>query len=200
MLSTWQPFSALTPDFVLRRARQALGPPPGVTLTLAGTTLRATGSANHAWIAAAAAGALHVPGVEAWEAPALVDLDQRELTALRRQLEARVVLFAARSISLAEPARSDLAETARLAAALLDASSRLGQTARIAIVGHASAEGPTASNRALSLGRAEAVRVALIASGLPAARLVASGAGVDPATPGDAGRRVDFAVAMDGAP
>ncbi|MEM8954436.1 MAG: hypothetical protein AAGD22_09820 [Verrucomicrobiota bacterium] len=43
------------PDFILTRATHALQPPEGLTLTLDGSTLRASGSAPRSWIAAARA-------------------------------------------------------------------------------------------------------------------------------------------------
>lgn len=69
----------------------------------------------------------------------------------------------------------------------------------IAVTGHTDANGNENVNRALSLGRAEAVRGALVARGIPADGLRAAGIGsarpvpgLDPADP--ANRRIEFSV------
>ena len=69
----------------------------------------------------------------------------------------------------------------------------------IAITGHTDASGPEAGNLELSRERAEAVRLALVAQGIPADGLRASGlgsrspvAGLEPSDP--ANRRIEFSV------
>ena len=69
----------------------------------------------------------------------------------------------------------------------------------IAITGHTDASGPEPGNLELSRERADAVRLALIAQGIPADGLRASGLGsrspVDGLEPGDpANRRIEFSV------
>lgn len=69
----------------------------------------------------------------------------------------------------------------------------------IAITGHTDNAGDEAANRALSLARADAVRWALTARGIPADGLQASGAGssrpLDGLAPADtANRRIEFSV------
>jgi len=69
----------------------------------------------------------------------------------------------------------------------------------IAVTGHSDAAGPETDNVALSYARAEAVRLALVARGIPADGLRARGVGssapvegLDPADP--ANRRIEFSV------
>jgi OOP family OmpA-OmpF porin len=69
----------------------------------------------------------------------------------------------------------------------------------IMITGHTDSSGPEPGNIALSRERAEAVRDALVARGIPADGLRASGVGsrdpVDGLAPGDpANRRIEFSV------
>lgn len=51
--STWTPYQALEPKFVLQRAQRALEPPQGVSLKLENGVLIASGTATPAWIARA---------------------------------------------------------------------------------------------------------------------------------------------------
>jgi outer membrane protein OmpA-like peptidoglycan-associated protein len=50
VVSQWQPYQSLNPQFVLKRARQALAPPPTVMLAIEGDHLVAVGSAPSSWI------------------------------------------------------------------------------------------------------------------------------------------------------
>ena len=59
VVSQWQPYQSLDPQFVLKRAQEAT-PPPTVTLTVENDRIVAAGSASSAWIqhARAASGML----------------------------------------------------------------------------------------------------------------------------------------------
>jgi OOP family OmpA-OmpF porin len=48
----WEPYLSLQPELVLARVRQRLTPPATVQLTLTGETVRLTGAAPLAWVAA----------------------------------------------------------------------------------------------------------------------------------------------------
>jgi outer membrane protein OmpA-like peptidoglycan-associated protein len=60
VVSQWQPYQSLDPQFVLKRAQEALTPPPTVTLTVENDRIVAAGSASSTWIqhARAASGML----------------------------------------------------------------------------------------------------------------------------------------------
>ncbi|HEY7244151.1 MAG TPA: phosphate ABC transporter substrate-binding/OmpA family protein [Xanthobacteraceae bacterium] len=51
VVSQWQPYQSLDPRFVLKRAQQALAPPPTVTLAIEGNRIVAVGSAPSSWLA-----------------------------------------------------------------------------------------------------------------------------------------------------
>ena len=78
--------------------------------------------------------------------------------------------FASGSATLAAGARAQLEEAAAWLA---------GESGQVEIRGHTDAAGDDAANRALSLRRAESVRDAFVAMGLPRARLTTVGAGED---------------------
>jgi len=107
-------------------------------------------------------------------------------------------LLRARTIRFEEgSARIDLASEALIAEVASALRPCLGSI--IAITGHTDASGPEPGNLELSRERADAVRLALIAQGIPADGLRASGLGsrspVDGLEPGDpANRRIEFSV------
>ncbi|MEM9666318.1 MAG: OmpA family protein [Bacteroidota bacterium] len=67
----WQPYQSLEPSLSLARAYYTLQPPPGVSLTLEGTTLRATGTAPASWVDVSQQMARVLPGIRAFDARAL---------------------------------------------------------------------------------------------------------------------------------
>ena len=62
VISDWRPYQSLDPQFVLRRAQEALAPPAGVTLAIQGDRIEATGSASSTWIQQARAASRMLPG------------------------------------------------------------------------------------------------------------------------------------------
>ena len=62
--ATMMPFQSLDPDIVLARAETMLATPAGVSLSLSGAELTATGSADFAWRDRAATIAAGLPGVD----------------------------------------------------------------------------------------------------------------------------------------
>jgi outer membrane protein OmpA-like peptidoglycan-associated protein len=62
VVSEWRPYQSLDPQFVLKRAQEALAPPETVTLTIKGDRIEAAGSASAAWIQQARAASRMLPG------------------------------------------------------------------------------------------------------------------------------------------
>jgi outer membrane protein OmpA-like peptidoglycan-associated protein len=62
VVSEWRPYQSLDPQFVLKRAQEALAPPETVTLTINGDRIEAAGSASAAWIQQARAASRMLPG------------------------------------------------------------------------------------------------------------------------------------------
>lgn len=171
---TWQLYQALEPPLVLARARQLLRTPPGVTLRFSDGVLSATGTAPTEWILESVRVANLIPGVVRYDAAALID---SQIRALAQQLAASHMLFVRGTTT---PVRGG----ERVLAAQLErtrALDALAQTAdrryRIAIVGHADADGPPEMNDSLSLSRANHVRAAIEAQRLARVDLTATGVG-----------------------
>ncbi len=75
---SWEAYNALSPEFVLARAREALRPPETVRLVLDDTRLVASGSAPRTWISEATLLAKALPGISDFIHDKLVDLDRSE--------------------------------------------------------------------------------------------------------------------------
>src|SRR5690606_8661850 len=84
-----QPYQALDPAIVRRRAQERLAPPDTVTLALDGGTLRASGTAGPAWRADFLEHGPWIAGVDAVDAGALRD----EIDVLAEELRGLRLLF-----------------------------------------------------------------------------------------------------------
>ncbi len=155
VLESWQPFQALTPDFVLARARRSLDPPPTVRLLFNEGILEAEGFASHEWVAETRRIARFLPGITQFKDNKLLDLER---------IENPLLLFDSNQAEL----RSDQQEKVKQLVAELEHLRQLAGNRRIRleITGHTDGGGTEAKNTMLSQGRAETVAAA-IRSALP---------------------------------
>ena len=179
-------------DFVLNRARRILAPPPTVTLTLEGRTLRATGLATAEWGREARLLARALTGVESYHdegvrdpAPAaLVATLTAAFDAAKIEAEQYGFSFREAKASLLPDERARLAPLVAALRKLIDAGQRLGRVFHVQVMGHADPRGGEAFNRRLSRRRAESVREALVLAGAPPLWLHAVGVGAERARGG----------------
>lgn len=184
----WEAYYSLSPDMVLARARMMLKPPPGVSLTLTGTTVNAEGAAPHNWIRDFHHQCLTIPGVTAYNDINLIDKDLEKLVFARRHLEKQTIFFQIAASSIAAGQERQL-ET------LLDAfreleilQHTLGIPVHTVIVGHTDSTGRESFNRQLSHQRAEFVLQYLIHEGINPSNIKAIGSGkTDRGNPDDPG-------------
>jgi outer membrane protein OmpA-like peptidoglycan-associated protein len=179
----WEPYHALTPPFVLARARQILQPPQGVTLGLENGVLAAEGLAPAAWVADAGRLAPLVPGVSAFDANAVVASGLEQVT---ERIEALTLMFVRGSSQLL-PGQDETLRTLADAIVELDALAAVaGRRLRLEIIGNTDADGPAASNLPLSRARAARVRAALELPPTPWLDIVTDGVGSEqPLVAGD---------------
>jgi outer membrane protein OmpA-like peptidoglycan-associated protein len=78
VVSEWQPYQSLDPQFVLKRAQVALTPPATVTLSVDGDRLVAVGSAPSAWIQRARAAHGMLAGISSIDLVQVRDLDAED--------------------------------------------------------------------------------------------------------------------------
>ena len=190
----WEPYIALRPEFVVRRAQALLHPSPRTTLRLAGDTLVPGGVASAAWRAEAQRLALAVPGVGALRLTELADSAEVALRATADSIETitfdyplggttPVVAQAARIDSLASRLRR-----------FLDDAARGERSARIELIGLADSVGTEEANVALRRARADRMRSALQARGVTMQSL---SAGVDTTSTDRTLRQVRLRISLE---
>jgi OOP family OmpA-OmpF porin len=162
----WSPYVALQPEFIVQRAARSLAAPAGVTLTLAGDTLVATGAAPATWFRQAAALAPALSGVGAWRAAPRDPRELPQLAPLVTRLEAHRVLFATGEWALDSSAGAEVAAITADAARLDSVTATTGYALVLEMVGSADDQGSEAANQMLRGYRAATVG-ALLAHALP---------------------------------
>jgi OOP family OmpA-OmpF porin len=191
----FEPFYSLDPPIVARRATEVLRPPPGVTLAMDGTALRAAGTAPGSFIERARLLAATLPGVERYDDASL--RDEEVMAALHEAagaLEVTAVPFALNSAVVR--ARGAMQQARSHVRELTGAAREAQLEVCIAITGYTDASGSEATNRRLSALRAQHVAAALEAqANVPPLR--ARGAGVHPRpTPPARARTAEFEVGV----
>jgi OOP family OmpA-OmpF porin len=173
-LEHWEPYVALRPEFVLRRATAVLTPPATVELGIRGDTLVARGTAARAWMDRARGLATTMPGVGAVDVSAV--RDSAELALVERaagisQFEVRYAPGAVFPMQASRPTVDSLAAT--LIALMADAAAHA--RAAVATV-HASTDtvGTEFTNARLRTARSEALRGMLLTRGVSASNVAAT--------------------------
>jgi outer membrane protein OmpA-like peptidoglycan-associated protein len=175
--------------------------PPGVILAMDGDTLRASGTAPHAWIAQAREISVTLPGIERFDDARLVDADVQAWETAAQAVEAAVFYFQAGGDTLvaeqSEAFQSFIAAVRQLATL----SDVLDRTLHIDVIGYADQNGGQALNLTISRKRAQAIAGQMIAAGVDPRFISVRGAGYQPLGAVDVGqglhltdRRVVFEV------
>lgn len=159
VVSRWEPYQALRPEFALARAERLLAPPPTVRLGVADGVLTATGFAPHRWIEEAQRSARFVPGLEGFRADQLLDLER---------IEQPLVMFELDTAQLAPGQDEQLRQLAADIERMLVGARAMNKRVRLEVTGHTDGSGSETRNTTLSRERAEAIAAALAAR-LPAA-------------------------------
>lgn len=189
----WEPYIALRPEFVVRRAQALLAPAATTTLRLAGDTLVAEGVASAAWRREAERLALAVPGVAALQLSALADSAAVALRATADSLEQLAIDFPRGSADPLPNQGEQLSSLAARLAALLAAAATHGHPVRVELVGSADSVGTEEANAVLRRARADRIRAALVARGVAGSALVATS---DSSTAGSLQRQVRLRIAV----
>ena len=207
----WAPYEGLDPEFVLKRLKASLEPPPSVTLTVQDGRIVATGSASARWLERARLAARLLPaGSPGLDLYAVSNTDE-EATAkllqatksLRDAIQSREVHFDSNEPLPAAGQDATLDQLAREVKELAVLSSSLHVPVRVTLTGHSDDTGRGTFNLPLSLSRAGAVLALLKKRGVDADVLEAHGAGpLEPLEAGStdaartANRRVSISVGI----
>lgn len=201
-----EPFIALTPEMMYKRALRVLQPPETVSVSIDDGQVVLVGQGTHAWVSGVAQRSLAIPGITSVNMERLTDTALKRFDTLRQVLEGRSLNFLPGQVNIQEEELSKLEEIKRIIQQFDASAKDLGLQPSVRILGYSSPDGSDKINTTLSEIRANQVLRALQSLSLRAISLVAAGRGADPSTldPGAPGqgnsspRRVSFEV--EGAP
>ncbi|MBD0327581.1 MAG: OmpA family protein, partial [Pyrinomonadaceae bacterium] len=149
VIGRWQPFQAMSTDFVLARATKLLEPPATVKLSVEDDgVLRAEGFASRQWIMEMRRVVRFVPGLSQFNEDRLLDLDRIENPLLFFELDQTQL-----AVGQEEKLRQLVADIERLQS-LAEA---MRKNIRLEITGRADGTGTEERNSELSRGRAQAI-------------------------------------------
>ena len=205
VVSSWEPYQSLEPEFVLRRALVAFDPPPTVNFAIEGGRIVVTGTAPLTWLQRARALSRVMPaGSSPIDLSQVRDINEGVLGKLREAIQSKEIHF---DYNQELPSRGQEAVLDQLASELkelTELSATLRVTTRVTLIGHSDVTGVGLYNLALSLARAESVRTLLKQRGVAPDLLAVRSAGtLEPRDPGateaarSANRRVSFTVGFD---
>lgn len=200
---SWRLAQTDEPAFIVQRARAMLEAPQTVDLQYEAGALIASGSGPRDWTQSAARLARFIPGVETFDASALIDADVRRLSEYAARVESRTPLFERDSADFTPQGSVEAARLAEEARLLIELGRRARYDVRFVVIGHTDNRDTDENNRILGGERAAAMLRLMIDSGIPADRMRVESAGEsDPRTAGDdeashaLNRRVEIIVRL----
>jgi outer membrane protein OmpA-like peptidoglycan-associated protein len=164
--STWSPYYALDPQFILSRARTILQPPDTVNLALEGEVLVASGAAQKDWAQEARRIAPFVPGVIRYEDK---NLRTGSIAQLIEDIERITILFTSNSTVINPGEAKKIQALISAIRELDDMAVQLHQQVTVECRGSVDPSGSELTNRILRKTRAQAVCSALGESGVGSA-------------------------------
>lgn len=208
VVSRWQPYQSLEPDFVLKRLEASLAPPPSVTLSIVDGRIIATGMATPLWISRARQMSRLMPaGGPQFDYSRVQDLAEGLLGDLRKSIQSYEIRFDTNESLPAPGQESTLDHLAASINELTGLAASLRMRARIRLTGHSDDTGPGTYNLSLSIARAGAVLALLKKRGVAADLITIGGAGqLDPLDQHNSdnartlNRRVSVAVRIEDEP
>jgi outer membrane protein OmpA-like peptidoglycan-associated protein len=178
VITNWEPYLSLQPQFTTKRVEQLLQPPKTVSLKVdENHILHVTGSAPRQWILEARKLWRFIPGVTQFRENNLVKLELSQLQSYKKQVEQEVFFFQEGTTEFIPKEDNKLPRLLLSIEKLLDAAKYLDKDVRIDIVGHANTNGTEQINLTLSQARAHRILSYLTAQGINTSRLRAVGVG-----------------------
>jgi OOP family OmpA-OmpF porin len=167
----WEPYVSTEPSLLLARARRVLAPPGGITLSLRGDTLVASGRAPAFWIVRAEGLAPALAGIDAVDLTRVAPGLPADMESIAAEVEQQHVLFSASADAVDQAAAGVVTRVAADIKTLFALAGRDHYDVSLQIVGRADPTGAESNNLALSRRRATTVRDRLVSLGVDAARL-----------------------------
>jgi outer membrane protein OmpA-like peptidoglycan-associated protein len=148
VVSRFEPFQAMSPQFVLARASRLLEPPPTVNLKYTDGVLEAEGFASLQWVMETRRVVRFVPGVSQFKDDSLLDVDR---------IVNPSILFVLDQTELAPGQEEKFKQLMTDIERLQAIAQTMKKNARLEITGHADGSGSEERNAELSRGRAEMI-------------------------------------------
>jgi outer membrane protein OmpA-like peptidoglycan-associated protein len=162
--------------------------------------LHLEGAAPAAWCARLERRAIAIPGVMALDTTGLINPDRAQYNLLKQEIERLSFPFEKGQAALALAERGRLADAAGRIDALLGLARRIGRAVIVRISGYADPSGAPEQNLKLSRDRADHVRAALAAHGIPESVMKICGEGSVGAEAGDASHQRRAVIHIDDGP
>lgn len=175
--STWKPYHALDPQFVLQRAQRVLEPPAGIQLRVDQSVLYASGEAAQQWVDKARTLTRALPGITRLDESDLITAEFKEQRAIKESIERSSVLFIVGTTQLAPGQTAVWQALNKQFQRLVALAAISGKQPRIEVTGHTDNEGSAELNQRLSQLRADWVIKMLLTNGVPPERLTPRAAG-----------------------
>ncbi len=158
VISQWQPYLSLEPQFTVKRVEQLLRPPQTVSLQVDHHgILNITGYAPRKWILEARKLWYFIPGITQFEDKNLVEIELRQLELYKKQIEQQILFFSEGTTELMPNEAEKLPNLLISIRKCIDIARYLGKNAHIQITGHTSSSGTEGQNRLLSQARANKI-------------------------------------------
>lgn len=177
VVSKWEPYQALDPQFIVARAGNILGLPATVDLKFDKGVLKATGTAPHDWITEARRLSRILPGVTGFDEENLLDEDLKEPLMLSRKIEQQVILFNTGAPQITPGQQQALRDLITDIQTLSTLAPAAGRNVQIEIIGHTDTEGDDTANLTLSKARAERIFSILLSNRINKDSLIVTGVG-----------------------
>jgi len=176
--SHWELYQGLEPEFVLKRLRASLDPPPTVTFALEGDHIVAQGSAPSTWIERSrTVGRMLPAGGPTLDLSRVSDVYEGAIGKLSAAIRSHAIHFNFNESLPAAGQDATLDQVATELGDLASLASTMRVRARVTLTGHSDDAGNGTFNLSLSLARAEAVRALLKKRGVDPDMLTVRGAG-----------------------
>ncbi|MDZ8189193.1 MAG: OmpA family protein [Nostoc sp. ChiSLP02] len=176
VISHWQPYLSLEPQFTAKRVKELLRPLPTVSLQVNKKgLLSATGYAPRQWILEARKLWPFIPGISEYQDKNLIEIELSQLEAYKKQIEQQRVFFSEGTTEFNSGEASKLSNLALLIRKFLDIAKYLSKDVQIQIIGHTNTTGTEQTNLFLSQARSEKILSYLKAQGINTKQIKAIG-------------------------
>lgn len=176
VISQWEPYLSLEPQFIATRAKEFLQPPKTVSLKVDNNSiLSASGTAPRQWILEARKSWRFIPGVTQFNDQNLQELELSQFKAYKQKIEQEMLFFLEGKTELLAGEADKVTNLIVVINQLLDVAKYLHKDVRIQITGHTNTTGTEQRNILLSQARANKIRLNLISQGINASKFNAVG-------------------------